>query len=138
MRGYLATVDSPCCDLYAELMTIYPNAKVILSVRDSDEQWWQSFTNTAGVQLKLSFQILTYPLTFIRKQQYLYNTMMERWRALPGVDGELGPKVHSAHGKLVRETVPRERLLEFNNKMGWPKLCGFLDVPIPDVPFPNM
>ena len=37
----------------------------------------------------------------------------------------------------VKKTVPKERLLIFNVKEGWEPLCTFLDVPIPDQPFPR-
>ena len=38
----------------------------------------------------------------------------------------------------VKKTVPEDRLLVFDVKQGWEPLCKFLDVPIPDVPFPRM
>ena len=37
----------------------------------------------------------------------------------------------------VKKTVPKERLLVFSVKEGWGPLCKFLNVPIPDGPFPN-
>ena len=37
----------------------------------------------------------------------------------------------------VKRTVPTERLLVFSVKEGWEPLCNFLDVPIPEGPFPN-
>ena len=37
----------------------------------------------------------------------------------------------------VKNSVPKERLLIFNVKEGWKPLCEFLDVPIPDQPFPR-
>ncbi|KAL8951516.1 MAG: hypothetical protein Q9222_002519 [Ikaeria aurantiellina] len=138
MRGYRAIVDSPGCDVYADLLTAYPDAKIILSVRDSDEQWWTSFTNTVGVQCTQRYAWLVYPVRFLRKQEELVAAILLRWQSLPGVGGRIGPRVHSAHSKLIRETVPKERLLEFNVKMGWSKLCEFLEVPVPEEPFPNL
>ena len=41
---------------------------------------------------------------------------------------------HYAH---VRSLVPEDRLLEFNLAAGWEPLCKFLDVPVPDQPFPR-
>ena len=38
--------------------------------------------------------------------------------------------------KSVIEFVPKERLLVYQVKDGWEPLCNFLNVPIPDVPFP--
>lgn len=39
--GYDAGVDMPFCDYWRELADIYPNAKVVLTVRDRDK-WWTS------------------------------------------------------------------------------------------------
>src|ERR1700761_2008202 len=39
--GYRATVDWPGCSFYREFMERYPDAKVILSVRDAD-RWYDS------------------------------------------------------------------------------------------------
>ncbi len=38
----------------------------------------------------------------------------------------------------VKRTVPPERLLVFDVKEGWEPLCKFLDVPVPDEPFPRV
>ena len=37
----------------------------------------------------------------------------------------------------VKNTVPEEKLLIFSVKEGWEPLCKFLDLPIPDQPFPR-
>lgn len=42
---YQAAVDWPSCTFYRELMRRYPEAKVLLSVRDP-EQWYKSVLNT--------------------------------------------------------------------------------------------
>jgi hypothetical protein len=41
-----AIVDYPGCYLVDDLLELYPDAKVILSVRSSPEQWRKSITNT--------------------------------------------------------------------------------------------
>ena len=38
----------------------------------------------------------------------------------------------------VKADIPPERLLVFEVKNGWEPLCEFLDVPVPDEPFPNV
>jgi hypothetical protein len=43
--GYRATVDWPGCTFYAQLMQRYPDAKVILTVRDP-QKWYESVYNT--------------------------------------------------------------------------------------------
>lgn len=137
MRGFRATVDSPGCDLYEDLMLCYPNAKVLLSVRDSDEKWAKSFNATIGKMFMWQYPILIFPIGFLRKQRYLAGVLVTRWKNLPDVS-EIGPAVHKSHNAQVRATVPKQKLLEYNLKMGWPKLCEFLEVPVPDQPFPNL
>src|SRR4051812_19647780 len=44
-RGYQATVDYPGCNFYQEYLRLYPEAKVILTVRDP-ERWYDSARQT--------------------------------------------------------------------------------------------
>ena len=37
----------------------------------------------------------------------------------------------------VKNTVPSDKLLVFEVKEGWGPLCKFLEVPVPNIPFPN-
>jgi Sulfotransferase domain len=52
LGSYEATVDWPGCAFYRELMERYPDAKVLLSVRDP-EQWYESTRNTVYKLTKL-------------------------------------------------------------------------------------
>ena len=38
----------------------------------------------------------------------------------------------------VIETVPPDRLLVWSPKDGWEPLCEFLELPVPDAPFPRV
>ena len=117
MRGYLATFDSPGCDVYQDLMTLYPKAKVVLSVRDSDEAWWKSFHNSLGAQATIRYFWLTYPIPFLRYNDVLFRAITRRWMRRAGTD-HLGPEFHRAHNREVRSNVPSEKLLVYNVKMG--------------------
>src|SRR5262245_19137133 len=44
-NGFVATVDFPGCTFWRELADYYPDAKVLLSVRDP-EQWFESTQET--------------------------------------------------------------------------------------------
>jgi hypothetical protein len=46
--------------------------------------------------------------------------------------------VYNRHNEEVKRVIPKDRLLVFEAKDGWEKLCAFLGVPIPDKPYPNM
>ncbi|KAL8658087.1 MAG: hypothetical protein Q9226_001291 [Calogaya cf. arnoldii] len=84
LRGYRAAVDAPTCEVYVELLALFPNAKVVLSVRDSDEQWWKSFKGTVGVQLGVLYPTLIYPVGFLREQQKLVWVIKKQWSRLTG------------------------------------------------------
>ena len=61
---------------------------------------------------------------------------------LYGSDDDIA--LYERHNDFVRNVVPKERMLEFEPKMGWKPLCEFLDVPIPkdssgkEIPYPNV
>jgi hypothetical protein len=42
------------------------------------------------------------------------------------------------HHDEVKSTVPAERLLVWGVTEGWEPLCEFLEVPVPDMPFPRV
>src|SRR5690242_6606844 len=45
LGGYQATVDWPACTYWRELTSAYPQARVLLSVRDP-ERWYESMRTT--------------------------------------------------------------------------------------------
>lgn len=47
-----------------------------------------------------------------------------------------GKRAFQEHYQGVRELVPADRLLEYRVSEGWEPLCNFLDVDIPECPFP--
>ncbi|EJU05219.1 hypothetical protein DACRYDRAFT_74378 [Dacryopinax primogenitus] len=136
MSGFRATVDSPGCDFVPELMAAFPNAKVVLSLRDSPNAWWKSFSETVYETSFPSYQLLVYPIPFMRYQFRVVTALLnKKW--LPRYGVKAGPEVYVRHNEFIRKIVPPERLLEFNVKEGWEPLCKFLGVPVPDVPFPH-
>jgi len=38
----------------------------------------------------------------------------------------------------IISSIPPERLLVFKVQEGWEPLCDFLDLPVPDIPFPHV
>lgn len=41
------------------------------------------------------------------------------------------------HNEWVRSVAPKDRFLEMDLSEGWEPLAKFLDVPVPDIPFPR-
>jgi hypothetical protein len=42
------------------------------------------------------------------------------------------------HNAIIRDLVPKERLLEYKLGSGWEPLCTFLGKPVPHEPFPHL
>ena len=51
---------------------------------------------------------------------------------------EAAVQFYREHVAEVRTQVPAHRLLEYEVKQGWGPLCDFLNVPVPDCPFPRV
>jgi Sulfotransferase domain len=145
LDGYPAMVDWPGSYYYRELMEAYPDAKVLLSVRDG-MSWAQSMQKTIWG--------LFYDDTLIRhvsdarmKVDPIWNTyiemMKEMWIRTELLDGEGTTLEYMAaamerFNDEVRAAVPAERLLEWSPMDGWKPLCAFLELPVPDEPIPHI
>lgn len=138
--GYRATVDWPGCTFYRELMVAYPDAKVILSVRDP-ERWYDSASKTIFSAprrgpLRL-LQLLTTPRLW-RPVRFVRGLLQVGTFGKKDSDKAHTIGVFEAHNKAVKQTVPPERLLVYEVKEGWEPLCRFLGVAVPEVPFPHI
>ena len=131
--GYRASVDWPSCNMWRELADFYPDAKVILTVRDAD-QWYDSVMRTI---FPSSQALRTDDDAQRREAGEWVNTVI--WQHV--FDGRINDReyaiaVYNRHVASVRESIAPERLLNFDPQRGWPVLCEFLDCPIPDTPYP--
>jgi len=140
--AYCSVVDFPACCYYRELMDYYPNSKVILTVRDPD-RWYDSFYETIS---KISpthpeYNCLLGCFMWTSPASYIWDwNECDEGRRFFGRDA-LSKKENTVRAFVeweeeVKENVPKERLLVFKVSMGWEPLCEFLEVPIPDMPFP--
>jgi hypothetical protein len=144
MAGYQACVDWPASAYWRELAEHYPDAKVLLSVRDPN-RWYDSMQATIFKRAHPS----------VRRR--LMTALLARWSADLGAflkmtdavvvqrvfSGETSDrafltKVFADHVAAVKQAIPPDRLLVFDVKEGWEPLCRFLDVPVPDEPFPRV
>ncbi len=131
-RGYDATISWPACFFYEVLYEAYPDAKFILTTRDS-ERWAESVSRSMKHFPKLkAFRFVTR----VRAMLELMDTLI-----VPKF-GSLNPsKAHliellAEHNRAVQAFVPSEKLLVYEVKDGWAPLCDFLGQPVPDTPFP--
>jgi hypothetical protein len=128
--GYIAAVDWPASMFWRELSEAYPDALVLLSVRDSAETWWQSVNATI---LPVARMALAPDWNEGRGLLDLFErfTRSKQWD-----DSATLMAAYERHNAEVRQTVPPHRLLEWRASEGWAPICRTLGVPAPDVPFP--
>jgi hypothetical protein len=131
-EGCASAVDWPTACFYRELIREYPSAKFVLTLR-SPESWSASFSSTIQ---KLVAQRDQAPPEL---QDWL--AMAERVIAKTGfpvtMDVEGLKRAFVAHNEAVKATIPARQLLVYEVKDGWGPLCRFLEVPVPDEPFPR-
>jgi len=134
LEGYQSSVDWPACYFWRPLAAHYPDAKVILTVRD-EAAWWDSINNTILRNMRGTDQVID-PAR-LRMRRMARHLIVER--VFGGIldDREHALAVYRQNIKEVTESLPKDRLLVFDVAQGWGPLCGFLNLPIPDIPFPR-
>lgn len=134
--GYNSQVDWPGAHVWRELAAAFPGAKVVHSVRP-EESWWNSFSNTIGKFFSTYEQLQLPPHVHT-----MADAAMEMI-ARGTFDGKFADRAaalaaYRKRTEQVRAAIPPERLLVFDVAEGWESLCRFLDVPVPDGPFPHL
>ena len=137
-KGYGACLDFPSCNYYKELMEFYPDAKVILNLRD-DKSWVKSW-NVLNNKILKSFTfrfIAKLPNTSFKLQKDIHNEMIlgPRGAFQNSKTDEEKMKRFNEWNQSVIDYVPKDKLLVYRVKDGWNPLCEFLEVPRPDIPF---
>jgi hypothetical protein len=128
-EGYQSCTDTPGCAFWRELADYYPDAEVLLSVRDK-EQWFESIQATvfsprmrrmqAGTPLEPFFETVVYP------------------QFGAGIDDrDVMLAQFERHRQEVIAAIPAPRLLVFDVREGWGPLCDWLGVAVPETPFPH-
>ena len=138
-----AVTDFPANAFVPELVSTYPEAKVVLNLADSEDAFYKSYMTTIWPLNRISTPLN--PSLFHRFVLWVvpkFPTQDTVSRLIRGLDlqdfPKTGKKFYQEHNEGVRRVVPKENLLEFNVKQGWGPLCEFLGKDVPDVPFPHV
>ena len=133
-RGYRSQVDWPGARYWRELTQHFPDAKVILSVRDPDA-WFDSvqatiapFISARGTHPSPHVNAIAEMANQAIVAQVFDNRMSER---------EDATRVFREHIAEVQSEIPAQRLLTFDLRDGWQPLCDFLEVEVPEISFPR-
>jgi hypothetical protein len=128
--GFSATVDYPGCTYWRELSAFYPDAKVMLTVRDPND-WFES-TQSTIFSSPMRSRMAESPMEGFFQKAVLrdFGDRID--------DRAFMINAFERHNEAVRKAIPPERLLVYEVGEGWPRLCAFLGVPVPATPFPRV
>ncbi|HEY5411993.1 MAG TPA: sulfotransferase [Caulobacteraceae bacterium] len=138
-RGFQSTVDSPGCFFWRKLAHAFPEAKVILTVRDW-HSWLLSTQRGARVGEAQASRNRIDPVMSATIGRMDAAAAREGGYSLPppGAAREhLLREQFLRHPEIVKSEIAPERLLVFQVTEGWGPLCRFLGVDEPDVAFPH-
>lgn len=131
--GYVAAVDEPVSTQWQSITRYYPEALVVLSLRDPDS-WWASASETI-------FQVASQPREALSPPRQAWLDMIaETYKTLypnGNSEPEAAKAAFRAHVARVMAGVPASRLLVWDVSQGWAPLCEALRLPVPDEPFPK-
>jgi len=141
-NGYVAAVDFPFSICYEQALRAFPNAKVLLNVRDP-VRWVESMNGTIIISRKIQnqfpcsmFKWLGIGSTYLMWSKFTSANQMNK--PLEAIGKGTGVEYFNNWNHDKSLIIPKDKLLIFNVKEGWKPLCEFLGVPIPEKPFPNV
>ncbi|WP_436887890.1 sulfotransferase family protein [Nocardiopsis dassonvillei] len=166
LGGYDAAVDWPASAHWRELSARHPEALVVLSVRSSAREWWDSFDGVIRqIQKGYSPQTRAAWNRHFREMKSMRPTdqylswvrpmlagrepeALRDLRSMLGEyqhrflteedDAEAMMAAYERHNAEVREAVPADRLLELRPEDGWGPLADALGVAVPAGRYPRL
>jgi len=134
-NGFQGSVDFPCYPFYKEHLKRYPDAKVILTVRDFDS-WYKSVKSTIwtagpqnlGEKLMMLGRMLTNPRVkrVIMCIKFVKRMLWEKQFQGRFEDASYAEEVFNRHTEV------------YDVRDGWGPLCEFLEVTAPTEPLPHL
>jgi hypothetical protein len=137
LDGYAAVTDSPCNGLVPELLSLYPDAIVICTIRDPT-MWVKSMETVANASTLWFLRAVLFLLPGMRHFPDYINGLRNQWITLYG-KGEPATREHwDKHVAYLKRVVPKDQLVFFDVKDGWAPLCKVLGKAEPNVEFPRI
>lgn len=133
--GYQSQIDWPGAHVWRELHSAFPDAKVLLTMRPEDN-WWNSYSGTIGKLFDTHQNIELPPHVRNMMDAMSELVMKDTFKGAP-LDKEIALDAYRQRKADVSAVIPPEQLLIFDVADGWEPLCAFLEVHVPDTPFPH-
>lgn len=141
LDGWEASVDWPGCTYWEEMAEVWPDAPILLTVRDP-EAWYRSTLNSihaakeaaAAGELEGNTENPPPPEVMAMISDLIWNgTFHGRF-----LEKEYALEVFDRHIADVKAKAPADRLVVYEIGQGWEPLADALGVPVPDAPFPHL
>ena len=135
-----AVTDLPAAFWYQEIFEAFPDAKVILTVRDSEDVWLKSFVKQRDSDMNLEGCGFLEKLLIRSWSHRRYYTLQDAMNSAAygslQEESTLLLKKYREHNERVMAVIPKESLLVYNVTQRWKPLCEFLGCEIPEEDFP--
>ena len=134
-----AVIGLPTSFWYEEISKVFPEAKVVLTVRwDGEDGWVKSWARENAVLHNPGFfkRLL---IRSINPKGWLFMDAIgfSTYGTVTSTSTILAKKKYREHNERVQAVIPKEKLLIFNVKQGWKPLCEFLGCEVPEQEFPR-
>ena len=130
-EDFRATTDHPACNYWRELADHFPDAKVVLTVRDPDG-WFESVSETI-YNPSMQGGLVGSPVG-----EMMRLVIFEHFGGGDTTDRAFMTYWYRKRNQQVIDTIAPDRLLVFHPRDGWGPLCEFLGVSEPTAPFPRV
>ncbi|WP_420450273.1 sulfotransferase family protein [Ilumatobacter sp.] len=132
LADYTCAVDWPVSSMWREAAERYPDAPVLLSLRDDAETWWGSVDATV-------WAVMRGPRDGVASPEWWAMTERLQARFAPDWDDPATARAaYEEHLERVRSTIPADRLFEHRPGDGWGPLCAALGVAVPEEEYPHV
>lgn len=132
--SFRSGVDFPSSAFYQELSARFPDAKIVLGVRTTPDDWvksYQTLMTTTSAVARVSSR-------FKRTQDFvaLRDWLEEHYFGGQSSDAERR-QAYIDHNQAVLDYFGESRVLVHKAQDGWAPLCQHLGVDVPDVAYPK-
>ncbi len=142
--SYQSAVDFPVIACYQQLLEKYPDAKIILTVRDANA-WYESasrtiFNTEPGLAGKVKMALKMPFSPRLRNLMRVFRMSGQFWQEHVGKnfrEKEAAIAFYRRWNEQIKSEIPAEKLLVYEVSQGWQPLCGFLGVEVPAEDFPK-
>jgi len=150
LDGVDAVTDMPAYAFWEQILEAYPDAKIIHCERDSEDEWYKSFDRQmrSGTEVPFINKLIGrlsffYAWPFVK---FCYEIMIPTigfqvkdslWTKKIIVNEQVSRMMYRKHNSYVRNNAPKDKLLIWKLSDGWKPICEFLNLPVPDIPYPH-